>query len=109
MKRKVVTVLTLLCSIAFLGCGSAGTPVSQEISQLCPDGAHKVELDYNGNVENIICEGEGEGEGVDGEGREHGVEAGEAVLVWDLELEHHDGDDDGDDSVGEGFEAGWSG
>jgi hypothetical protein len=24
-----------------------------------------------------------------------------------VELEHHDGDDDGDDSVGEGFEAGW--
>ena len=24
-----------------------------------------------------------------------------------LELEHHDGDDDGDDAVGEGFEAAW--
>jgi hypothetical protein len=29
--------------------------------------------------------------------------------VGDLELEHHDGDDDGDDSVGEGFETGWGG
>ena len=38
-----------------------------------------------------------------------GAETGEAVLVGDFELEHHDGDDDGDDSVGEGFEAGWGG
>ena len=26
--------------------------------------------------------------------------------MGDLQFEHHDGDDDGDDSVGEGFEAG---
>ncbi len=32
-------------------------------------------------------------------------EAGETVLFGDFELEHHDGDDDGEDSVGEGFEA----
>jgi hypothetical protein len=25
----------------------------------------------------------------------------------DFEFQHHDGDDDGDDAVGEGFEAGW--
>ena len=51
--------------------------------------------------------GEGEGESVDGEGGEDGMQAGESALVRDVELEHHDGDDDGDDSVGEGFEAGW--
>ncbi len=37
------------------------------------------------------------------------TKAGEAELVGDLELEHHDGDDDGDDAVGEGFEPGWGG
>ena len=37
------------------------------------------------------------------------MESGEAVLVGNLELEHHDGDDDGDDSIGEGFEASWRG
>ncbi len=47
--------------------------------------------------------GEGEGESVDGEGGEDGAESGEAGLMGDVELEHHDGDDDGDDSVGEGF------
>ena len=51
--------------------------------------------------------GEGEGEKVDGERGQDGEQAGKAVLGGDLELEHHDGDDDGDDSVGEGFEAGW--
>ena len=39
-------------------------------------------------------------------------ERAEAVEVrdfasGDVELEHHDGDDDGNDSVGEGFEAAW--
>jgi len=53
--------------------------------------------------------GEGEGDGVDVEGGKDGVEAGGAVLVGDFEFEHHDGDDDGDDAVGEGFEAGWAG
>ena len=48
-----------------------------------------------------------EGEGVDGEGGEDGAESGEAIGVGDFEFEDHDGDDDGDDSVGEGFEAGW--
>ena len=52
---------------------------------------------------------EGKGDEIEAEGGENGAKAGEAVLVGDLELEHHDGDDDGDDSVGEGFEAGWSG
>ena len=47
--------------------------------------------------------GEGERESVDGEGGEDGAKAGEAGLVGDFELKHHDGDDDGDDSVGEGF------
>ena len=51
--------------------------------------------------------GEGEGQSVDGEGGEDGTEPGQTGLVWGFELEHHDGDDDGDDSVGEGFEAGW--
>ncbi len=52
---------------------------------------------------------ESEGDEIEGQGGENGAEAGEAFLVGNLELEHHDGDDDGDDSVGEGFEAGWSG
>ena len=29
--------------------------------------------------------------------------------MGDLEFEHHDGNDDGNDSVGEGFKAGWGG
>jgi len=52
---------------------------------------------------------EGEGDEIEAQGGENGAEAGDAVLVGDLELEHHDGDDDGDDSVGEGFETSWSG
>jgi hypothetical protein len=52
---------------------------------------------------------EGKGDEIEAEGGENGAEAGEAVLVRDFELKHHDGDDDGDDSVGEGFEAGWGG
>ncbi len=51
--------------------------------------------------------GEGEGEGVDGEGGKDGAEAGKSVLAGDFEIQDHDGDDDCDDSVGEGFEAGW--
>ncbi len=53
--------------------------------------------------------GEDEGEQVDDEGGEDGDEAGEAGFVRDFELEHHDGDDDGDDAVGEGFQARWGG
>ena len=49
---------------------------------------------------------EGKGDEIEAQRGENGAEAGEAVLVGDLQLEHHDGDDDGDDSVGEGFEAG---
>ncbi len=52
---------------------------------------------------------EGEGDEIEAQCGENGAKAGEAVLVGNFELEHHDGDDDGDDSVGEGFEAGWSG
>jgi hypothetical protein len=59
---------------------------------------------------------EGKGDGIDGQGGDYGedtgeidLEAGGAFGVRDLELEHHDGDDDGDDAVGEGFEAGWGG
>ena len=50
---------------------------------------------------------EGKGDEIEGQGGENGAEAGEAILMGDLQFEHHDGDDDGDDSVGEGFEAGW--
>jgi len=50
---------------------------------------------------------EGVGERIDGERGSDGAEAGESILVRDLELEHHDGDDDRDDAIGEGFEAGW--
>lgn len=46
-----------------------------------------------------------EGEGVEEEGRKDGAEAGWSVEEWDLELEDHDGDNDGDDAVGEGLEA----
>jgi len=54
--------------------------------------------------------GEGEGEEIEEQRGDDGAEAGRAVCVGNLELEHHDGDDDGDDAVGEGFEAGgWGG
>jgi hypothetical protein len=52
---------------------------------------------------------EGEGDEIEAEGGENGAETGEAVLVGNLEFEHHDGDDDGDDSVREGLEASWGG
>ena len=48
---------------------------------------------------------EGEGEEVDEEDGGDFEEASRPVLFGDLELEDHDGDDDGEDSVGEGFEA----
>src|SRR5258708_6648087 len=51
----------------------------------------------------------GEGDEIEAEGGENGAKAREAVLLRDFELEHHDGDDDGDDSVVEGFEAIWGG
>src|SRR5258708_37120632 len=50
-----------------------------------------------------------EGDEIEAQCGENGTKAGEAVLVGNLELEHHDGNDDGDDSVGEGFEASWGG
>lgn len=46
---------------------------------------------------------EGERNEVETECRENGAEAFEAVLMGNFEFEHHDGDDDSDDSVGEGF------
>jgi hypothetical protein len=52
---------------------------------------------------------EGKRDEVEAQCGEDGVETGEAFLMGDFELEHHDGDDDGDDSVGEGFEASWGG
>ena len=60
-------------------------------------------------VVNPIDPDKAEGDEIEAERGENGVEAGEAVLVGNLELKHHDGDDDGDDSVGEGFEASWRG
>ena len=51
----------------------------------------------------------GEGEQVDEQNGDDGAEAGDAVFVRDFQFEHHDGNDDGDDSVGEGFEAGGRG
>ena len=53
--------------------------------------------------------GEGKGDEIEAKCRENRAEAVEAVLMGHFELKHHDGDDDGDDSVGEGFEAGWGG
>ena len=55
---------------------------------------------------NPVNASEGKGDEIEAQGGENGAEAGEAVLMGDLQFEHHDGDDDGDDSVGEGFEAG---
>ena len=49
---------------------------------------------------------EGKGDEVEAQGGQDSAEAGEAILMGDLQFEHHNGDDDGDDSVGEGFEAG---
>ena len=60
-------------------------------------------------VVNPVDPDEGKGDEIEAERGENGAGAGEAVLVGNLELEHHDGDDDGDDSVGEGFEASWRG
>ena len=51
--------------------------------------------------------GEGEGEQIDEEDGKDGVEAGGAALVRNFELEHHDGDDDGEHAVGEGLKPGW--
>ena len=48
-----------------------------------------------------------EGEQVEEDGGEDGAQASHAILRRHLELEHHDGDDDGDDAVGEGLETGW--
>jgi len=48
---------------------------------------------------------EGKGDEIEAQSWENGAEAGDAVLMGNLQFEHHDGDDDGDDSVGEGFEA----
>jgi hypothetical protein len=50
-----------------------------------------------------------EAEEIDGEEWGEGDKAVEVrnFFARDVELEHHDGDDDGDDSVGEGFEAAW--
>src|ERR1700719_651700 len=56
-----------------------------------------------------VDSGEGERDQINDEGGQDGVEAGDAFLVRDFELEHHDGDDDGDYAVGEGFEAGCGG
>jgi hypothetical protein len=56
-----------------------------------------------------INAGESKGDQIEAERGENGAKAGEAILVGDLELQHHDGDDDRDNSVGEGFEAGWGG
>jgi hypothetical protein len=56
-----------------------------------------------------IDRGKSEGDEIEAQRGENGAEACDPFLVGDLELKHHDGDDDGDDSVGEGFEAGWSG
>jgi len=48
---------------------------------------------------------EGEAEEIDCHGGDDLEKAGEAVGGGDFEVEDHDGDDDGDDAVGEGFEA----
>ncbi len=61
-------------------------------------------------VVNPVDGGEGEGEEIDEEDGEDRAEAGDAVCAGHLEFEHHDGDDDGDDAVGKGFETGgWGG
>jgi hypothetical protein len=52
---------------------------------------------------------ESKGDQIEAERGENGAKAGEAVLAGNLEFQHHDGDDDRDHSVGEGFEAGWGG
>jgi hypothetical protein len=52
---------------------------------------------------------ESEGDEIEAQRGQDSSETGKAVLVGNLELDHHDGDDDGDDTVGEGFEAGWGG
>jgi hypothetical protein len=53
--------------------------------------------------------GEGKGDQVEAKRGKDGAKTGESVLMRDFEFEHHDGDDDGDDSVGEGFETSWGG
>src|SRR5580704_11043785 len=55
---------------------------------------------------NPVNAGESKGDGVERDGREHGVKPRNAVLMWDLELQHHDSDDDGNDAIREGFKTG---
>jgi hypothetical protein len=52
---------------------------------------------------------EGEGDQVEAKRGNDGAKTGDSILMRDFEFEHHDGDDDGDDSVGEGFETSWGG
>jgi hypothetical protein len=40
------------------------------------------------------------------ENRDQGYERAQGLAVRDFELQHHDGDDDGDDAVAEGFNPG---
>jgi len=49
---------------------------------------------------------EGEREQVDEQDRGDRKQAFDAVCVGNLQLQHHDGDDDGQNTVGESFEAG---
>ena len=51
---------------------------------------------------------EGKGDEIQAQRGQNSPETGESVLMRHLQLEHHDGDDYRDDSVGEGFEASWS-
>ena len=82
---------------------------TEEKGQICV----KDELvDLFGAVDELVVvdpvnAGEGEGDEIEAEGGENGAQAFEPVLVGNFEFEHHDGDDDGDDSVGEGLKAGW--
>jgi hypothetical protein len=69
---------------------------------------------FFGSVDKVVMiypinRSKSKGDEIEAEGGENGAEACETFLVGDLELKHHDGDDDGNDSVGEGFKAGWGG
>src|SRR5438270_98451 len=54
------------------------------------------------------CAARGSGEQVGGQQRQYGEHRANARFSRELELEHHDGEHDGDDAIGQCIEAAWT-